>query len=182
MEAIGQARDEVELLREFRSGSRDAFELLFRRYQAEVYGWAVRILHDRSLAEDATIEAFWRIWRSHARLDPDRGFAAWARRIVTHSAVDLLHQMGREAAAVLPEEIPAPATPERDPEAERAVRGAFLRLPVKLRVAARLSLVEERTSAEIAQALGISVPAVKSRVFRAIRQLRKSLSRLEVLP
>jgi RNA polymerase sigma-70 factor (ECF subfamily) len=53
-------------------------------------------------------------------------------------------------------------------------------LPAKLRVAAVLALVEERPYQEIADALGISVGAVKLRVFRAVRNLRKQLKQMGV--
>ena len=180
MEATAQARDELELARRFTTGDQEAFEALFANHQTEVFGWIVRILHDRPLAEDATIETFWRIWRAHARFDPRQGFGPWARRIASHVAFDFLKRRARELTNPLTSE---PARPPAFPDRylETAIRHAFRELPLKLQVAARLSLVEERSSAEIAQALGISVPAVKSRIFRAIRHLRSTLRKLEVV-
>ncbi len=58
----------------------------------------------------------------------------------------------------------------------------FRQLPVKLQVVATLALIEEKPCEEIARALGISVGAVKSRVFRAVRMLREKLKRLGVEP
>jgi RNA polymerase sigma-70 factor (ECF subfamily) len=55
-------------------------------------------------------------------------------------------------------------------------------LPPKLRIAAILSVVEERPGKEIAEALGISVSAVKLRVFRALRSLRKDLQQQGITP
>jgi DNA-directed RNA polymerase specialized sigma24 family protein len=55
-------------------------------------------------------------------------------------------------------------------------------LPVKLRVAATLAMIEERPYGDIAQALGISIGTVKSRVFRAVRLLRGDLQRMGVEP
>ena len=57
---------------------------------------------------------------------------------------------------------------------------AFCQLPTKLRIAATLALIEEEPYQEIAEGLGISVGAVKLRVFRAIRLLRKRLKQLGV--
>jgi DNA-directed RNA polymerase specialized sigma24 family protein len=59
---------------------------------------------------------------------------------------------------------------------------AFGRLPAQLRVAALLSVVEEQPHKEVAEALGISVTAVKLRVFRALRLLRKDLERQGMKP
>jgi RNA polymerase sigma-70 factor (ECF subfamily) len=76
--------------------------------------------------------------------------------------------------------------PPTDHLVEQEIRGkiqqAFRRLPAKLQVTATLALLEEQPYEEIADALGISVGAVKLRVFRAVRVLRKQLNHLGVRP
>ena len=67
----------MELLKRFAAGDREAFETLFRQFQGEVYGWIVRIVRDPGAAEDLTVETFWRIYRAHARFDPEGSFGAW---------------------------------------------------------------------------------------------------------
>jgi RNA polymerase sigma-70 factor (ECF subfamily) len=170
------------LLQQFAHGEVGAFETLFRQYQSEVYCWTVRIVRDPAAAEDLTIETFWRIYRAHARFDPERSFGAWARRIATNAALDHLKSLRREIA--LPEDSPAPAPP--DPVVQRdlreRIRRAFRQLPAKLQVAVTLALIEEQSYKEIAEALDISVGAVKLRVFRGLRHLRKHLKQLGVEP
>src|SRR6185295_17357028 len=78
------------------------FEALFRQYQGNVYGWIVRIVRDPSAAEDLTIEAFWRLYRSRARFDPSRSFGAWARRFAVNVALDHLKRAGKEQARLAP--------------------------------------------------------------------------------
>lgn len=171
-----------DLLRQFALGDLSAFETLFRQYQSEVYRWTVRIVRDPAAAEDLTIETFWRIYKARARFDPERSFGAWARRIATNAALDHLRTLRPEVAFA--EDSPAPASP--DPGIRRHVRDrtqqAFRQLPAKLQVAATLALIEEQPYQEISEALGISVGAVKLRVFRALRQLRKNLKHLGVEP
>ncbi len=171
-----------ELLQRFARGDLDAFESLFRQFQGEVFRWIVRMVRDRGAAEDLTIETFWRIHRAHARFDPERNFAAWARRIATNTALDYLKTSRREVE--LPEDLAGREL--GDPGVRRDVRErvakAFGELPAKLRVAATLALIEEEPYQEIADALGISVGAVKLRVFRAVRLLRKQLKQLGVEP
>jgi RNA polymerase sigma-70 factor (ECF subfamily) len=171
-----------ELLQRFARGDLDAFESLFRQFQGEVFRWIVRMVREHGAAEDLTIETFWRIHRAHARFDPERNFAAWARRIATNTALDYLKVARREVE--LPEDLPGSAL--GDPGVRRDVRErlgkAFGELPAKLRVAATLALIEEEPYQEIADALGISVGAVKLRVFRAVRLLRKQLKQLGVEP
>src|SRR5262245_36453484 len=167
----------MELLERFAQGELEAFETLFRQFQGEVYGWIVRIVRDPSAAEELTVETFWRIYRSHARFDPARSFGAWARRIATNVALDRLKSTRREVTlASDPSQGPI-----QDPAVGRDVRekiaSAFRQLPRRLQVVAVLALIEERPYPEIAEALGISLGAVKSRVFRAVRQLQEKLKR-----
>jgi RNA polymerase sigma-70 factor, ECF subfamily len=165
------------LLNRFTIGDPAAFETLFRQFQHEVRRWVLRIVRQPSAADDVTIEAFWRIYRSHARFDPRRSFGAWARRIATNAAIDYLKsslKSGRPEVELPPQLADSAAKPA-DPELRRAIREAFGQLPAGLRAASSLALVEERSHQEIAEALGISEGAVKSRVFRATRLLRKKL-------
>jgi RNA polymerase sigma-70 factor (ECF subfamily) len=175
-----------DVLNAFRHGSVDAFEALFRLHQRAVYGWILRIVRKPTVAEDLTIETFWRIHKAHARFDPARGFEGWARRIATHAALDWL-RANRTEAALTVENFPEPAsTLATDPaitgETRTRTARALARLPAKLRVAAVLALVEDLPHKEIAAALGISVAAVKLRVFRAIRMLRKDLEQQGIRP
>jgi RNA polymerase sigma factor (sigma-70 family) len=78
----------MELLERFARGEHDAFETLFHRFQGEVFGWIMRIVRDCGIAEDLTVEAFWKMHRAHARFDPARSFGAWVRGIATNLALD----------------------------------------------------------------------------------------------
>jgi RNA polymerase sigma factor (sigma-70 family) len=171
-----------EVLRQFCHGNLDAFEALFRSHQGEVYGWIVRIVRDSSAAEDLTVETFWRIHRAHARFDPTRSFGAWARRIATNAALDHLKTARRETD--LPDDLPSHPLPDPriSEELRQKMAGAFRRLPPQLRIAATLALIEEKSYQEIADALGVSTGAVKVRVFRARRFLRKELKRQGIEP
>ena len=180
-------RDDASgVLQAFRQGDADAFETLFRLHQRSVFLWALRIVRDRGAAEDVTIEAFWRMHQAHARFDPDRGFEPWARRITTHAAVDWLRRQKPEMhveqdlleTAAAPLEADAAVTAEIRQKTANALR----RLPAKLRVTAMLAVIEDRPYKEVAEALGITVTAVKLRVFRALRLLRRDLERQGITP
>jgi RNA polymerase sigma-70 factor (ECF subfamily) len=168
----------MELLERFAAGDLEAFETLFRLHQKEVYGWIVRIVRDSGIAEDLTVETFWRIYRSRARFDPQGNFNGWARRIATNAALDHLRRSRNETE--LPDELPA--APQPDPaianETRLCVRKAFEALPAKYRLVAVLALIEEQPYEVIAAAAGISVALVKVRAFRAVRMLRKRLAAL----
>ena len=173
--------DEVDRdhLARFVQGDQDAFEALFRQFEHAVYGWILRIVRDRTAAEDALVEAFWRAYRGRARFDPSRSFGAWMRRIATNAALDQLRVLRRDARRhghEAPRSVPAPASDSvRD-----SIQVAFRRLPSKLQIVATLALVEEQSYAEIAEALDLPIGTVKSRVFRATRALRQELARLGI--
>jgi len=173
--------EDRELRERFVRGDPVAFESLFRRHEAEVFRWVVRIVRDAGAAEDVLVEAFLRAYRGRARFDPFRSFGAWMRRIATNAALDQLRTARREAGwSTTDERTPAPAG--SDPGVAESVALAFRKLPPKLQVVATLALVEEQPYAEIADALGLPVGTVKSRVFRAIRRLRSELTALGIRP
>ena len=178
--------DAGSVLSRFRHGDVEAFETLFRMHQRSVQGWVLRIVRDPSAAEDVTIEAFWRMHQAHARFDPERGFEPWARRIATHAAIDFLRRQrpeeGMEAEQWNAVAAPASGDPAISLEIRNKTVQAFARLPAKLRGAALLAIVEERPHKEVADALGISVGAVKLRVFRALRHLRRDLIEQGITP
>jgi RNA polymerase sigma-70 factor (ECF subfamily) len=174
------------VLNRFRQGDLNAFESLFREHQRSIYGWILRIVRDPAAAEDLTVETFWRIHRAHARFESARPFEPWARRIATRAALDWLRARRPEAGMTDLDAADLPAASAPDPGIAAEVRlktaQAFARLPPGLRTAAVLSVVEEQPHKEVAAALGISVGAVKLRVFRAIRLLRKDLLEQGITP
>lgn len=179
-------RESQRYLLAFRHGDVDAFETLFRQHQRAVFGWILRIVRNQATAEELTVETFWRIYRAHARFEPSRGFEGWARRIATHAALDWM-RAARSEHELTSELLIDPVAPSiGDPAVSAEIRQktafAFGRLPPKLRIAAVLAVVEEQPHKVVAEALGISVAAVKLRVFRALRLLRSDLERQGITP
>lgn len=177
---------ERELLLAFRNGDVDAFEALFRLHQRAVFAWILRIVRNVATADELTVETFWRIHQAHARFDPARGFEGWVRRIATNAALDWMRRSKRERALTGEMDMEPAAAAVGDAavaaEVRRKTTLAFELLPPKLRLVAVLAVVEEYPQKEIAEALGISVAAVKLRVFRAMRILRKSLEKQGMKP
>jgi len=169
-----------DVLRRFAQGDLAAFEALFRRFEGDVFRWTVRILRDESAAEDVLVDAFWRAYRSRARFDPSRSFGAWIRRIATNAARDHLRDARTRRTWVPVVDDTLAALPAVDLHVRDAVARAFRALSPKLRIVATLALVDDRPHAEIADALGVPVSTIKSRLFRAVRVLRRELARLGV--
>lgn len=168
----------MSLLERFATGDLDAFETLFRQFQGRVYGWIVRIVRDPGIAEDLTVETFWRIYRARARFDAQADFGAWAYRIATNLALSYLRSRPKEEQ-LAPEELAANTPdPGRQRDERDHIRHAFSNLPARLQLVATMALIEERTYQEIAEVLGIAQGTVKSRVHRAVQILRRKLSRI----
>jgi len=172
----------MNVLERFAAGEVEAFESLFRQHQREVYGWIVRIVRDGGTAEDLTVEAFWRLYQKRDRLDPRGNCAAWLRRVATNLAIDHLRRRRPEAALTAEPAGPQAADRVERQQARAAIRSAFDGLSPKLRTVVQLVLIEEEPYARVAESLGISQSAVKLRVFRATRILRKKLRNEGVRP
>jgi RNA polymerase sigma-70 factor, ECF subfamily len=196
----------MELHERFARGDMSAFEALFCAHQADVYRWCLRIVRDHAAAEDVTMDAFHRAWRSHAHFDPRGNFAGWIRRIATNLALDHLRAAKRnvplepaagqgstrdqavvEVAAGAAAQAGgvmrrAPDDASADPAVRREQReriaAAFAELSPKLRTVATLALIEDVPYAEIADALGISEGAARVRAHRAMEILRDKLQQL----
>jgi RNA polymerase sigma factor (sigma-70 family) len=171
----------MELLERFAAGDLEAFESLFRQYQQEVYRWIMRLVRNSATAEDLTVETFWRMYRAHAQFDPSKGNCGpWLRRIATNAALDHLRHSRREIP--LPDHLAATAqqSPSEQRELRREILSAVNQLSPRLRTVILLALVEEEPYERIAQALGISEGAVRVRVFRGVRILRRTLSQAGV--
>jgi RNA polymerase sigma-70 factor (ECF subfamily) len=172
----------MDVLARFAAGDMEAFEPLFRQHQREVYGWIVRIVREPAAAEELTVEAFWRLYQSRASLNPYGNCGAWLRRVATNVAIDHLRRTRRTEPLLAEPADRRQADCVAQQEMKATIRQAFGELPPRLRVVAQLRLIEDESYLGIAESLGISLSAVKLRMFRAVRLLRKNLERRGVKP
>lgn len=173
----------MELLERFAAGDLEAFESLFRQYQGEVFRWIMRIVRNTATAEDLTVETFWRMYRAHAHFDHATGnCGGWLRRIATNVAIDHLRRARKDVP--LPDDLPNPQRLGSVEQADlhRTIYSAMDRLSPRIRAVVLLALVEEEPYDDIAKALGISVGAVKIRVHRGVKILRRQLAQEGVHP
>jgi len=172
----------MDLLQRFAAGDPEAFESLFRQYQADVYRWIVRIVRDPTAAEDLTVETFWRFYNARARMDPAGNFAAWLRRVATNISIDHLRRAKPTETLLTEPPAPTQADPAVNEDTRRSIRQALGELSPRLRIVIQLALIENESYIRIAESLGISLSAVKVRIHRATRILRKKLIERGVQP
>jgi RNA polymerase sigma-70 factor (ECF subfamily) len=183
------ATDE-DLLLAVAGGDQEAIGQLHDRHQGTMYGLAMRITGDPSLAQDVVQEAMLGVWRNAARFDVTRAKArTWMLSIVHHRAIDALRR--RRASVPLPEaDVPPPAAlvvPDIwDDIAGRldavAIQQALGRISGVQREVLELAYFAGRTQQEIATHLRIPLGTVKSRARLGLLALRTELAAPEMGP
>ncbi len=169
----------------FAQGDADAVRAVYAEYGKLVYTVTFKVLGDRSLAEEATQEAFVRAWRGAASYDPSRELGPWLATVARRAAIDVYRRAARQAHGSLDEG--SPGLVELPPSVERAydiweVRRAVEQLPPEDKELVRLQHLEGLTQIEVAGRLGLPLGTVKSRSFRAHRRLAGLLGHLRDEP
>jgi RNA polymerase sigma-70 factor, ECF subfamily len=161
-----------ELLCRIAERDHEAFEILYRRYVRPVYGLALRRLHDRERAEDATQLAFAAIWRSAATYVPECGAGErWLFTVARNAIVD------QELPGVTPRE-PGPESTAEDGWLAFRVHAAVGELPEQERVPLELVYWGGRSQSEIAELLGLPLGIVETRTRSALERLAARLEGL----
>ena len=185
---MGDADQDVGLVRLAQAGDARAFEALVVKYQRRIARHVARYLRQAGDVEDVVQEAFIRAYRGLASFRGDSAFYSWLYRIATNAALSFI---AREPQAVLlgddaPEErsdafepgVSDAEDPERSLMASQiadAVQRALARLQPELAEALMLYEVEGKPYAEIAGMLGIPIGTVRTRIFRAREFIAKRL-------
>ena len=179
--------EDVRLMRLVSGGDATAFEQLIERHQALVAGTVARMLGSNSDVEDIAQQVFIRVWKSAGRYVARAKFTTWLLKITRNLVFNEMRRAKRHPhlpVQIEPEadEIPlkdeATATPDAtllQAELQAAIEKAITLLPETQRMAIVLRRYEELSYEEIADVLDLSVPAVKSLLFRARTELRERL-------
>lgn len=167
---------DLELLRA--AGDRlEAFGELIRRHQDFVYGAAKRIVRNRAIAEEITHEAFLRAFRARDDFRGDASVRSWLYRIATNLAKNEVTRR-KEWPTDRDLDQPVETDPGRRLQTEELVidvRAAIEQLPEKLRRPLIMREYDEMSYAEIADATGLPLNTVRTRIRRARRALRPYL-------
>ncbi len=184
--------DESILLAQSREGDTTAFAELVRRYEGRIFRLAQHITQNREDAEDVLQETFMKAYEHLDQFKGDAKFYTWIVRIAVNQALMKLRRRKTDQSVSLDEQIDTGedtivreiAAWDEDPE-QRFTREelhgildrAIQSLDPPYRSVFVLRDIDELSTEETAEALGLSVPAVKSRLLRARLQLREKLTR-----
>jgi RNA polymerase sigma-70 factor (ECF subfamily) len=179
--------EDVRLMRLVSGGDTTAFEQLIERHQALVAGTVARMLGSNSDVEDIAQQVFIRVWKSAGRYVARAKFTTWLLKITRNLVFNEMRRAKRHPhlpvqtepeAEELPLKDEATSTPDAtllQSELQQAIERAITLLPEMQRMALVLRRYEELSYEEIADVLDLSVPAVKSLLFRARTELRERL-------
>ncbi|HEY1680934.1 MAG TPA: sigma-70 family RNA polymerase sigma factor [Candidatus Tumulicola sp.] len=170
-------QDASRLMERVRARDADAFESLYDRYHALVYGLALRVLADPSAAEDVTQNVFLKIWTAPDAFQSGN-LEGWLARVARNRAIDVLRSKKLRSESELSESIPADSTLEQSAmerlDGERA-RAAMGRLPDEQRLLLELGFFGGMTHDAIARQTGLPLGTVKTRIRSGLRRLRELL-------
>lgn len=181
--------EDVRLMGLIAGGDTRAFEELVERHQALVAGTAARMLGSNSDVEDIAQQVFIRVWKSAGRYRPRAKFTTWLLKITRNLVFNELRRTKRRAQVpvqpdpeteeiALPDDVtPAPDASLLEHELQGAIENAITQLPDTQRMALILRRYEDLSYEDIAEVLDLSVPAVKSLLFRARTELRARLGK-----
>jgi len=173
--------DEMTWIIQAQHGNDDAFTNLVETYQKPVYNLCYRMLGEAEAAEDAAQETFLKVYQNLTRYDRERSFATWLLSIAAHHCIDKLRRRRFNSVSIDEDEegqtdIPDHSAP--DPESEimkhqqrERLQNCLQSLDPTDRAAVVMRYWQDCSEVEIAQALKLTVPAVKSRLHRARRAL-----------
>ena len=183
-ESVSEDPD-LEIVARVKAGDTDAFEELVRRHGRRVYRSLIGILGDPTEAEDALQDCFLKAFQHLPEFEGRARFSTWLVRIAINTGVQRLRgrkdfeTLDDEGEDFKPKRIQAwEENPEESysrEELRQLVEKEVMKLPSKYRLALVLRDLEELSTVEAANALGLTVPGLKARVLRGRLMLRESL-------
>jgi RNA polymerase sigma-70 factor (ECF subfamily) len=174
----------VRLLGEIAHGDRDAFARFYDLYASLVHTFALRILRERSEAEEVVQDVFVQVWRQAAGYSRNRGTPeAWLITLARSRGIDKLRSRRRRDEMVRPaddpDRVPEPVALESasgPAEARATLGGALGDLPAAQRSVLELAYFDGLTQTEIAARLGEPLGTVKTRMRSGLERLRGIIS------
>jgi RNA polymerase sigma-70 factor, ECF subfamily len=182
--------DEGALVAAAKSGDVSAFETLVGRYERKIFRLTQNITQNKEDAEDAMQEAFLKAFEHLDAFEGNSRFYTWLVRIAVNQALMKLRKRRPNVVSLdedvdtgedmVPREVedwgPSPADRFAQTELAGILGKAIGDLDPPFRIVFQLRDIEQLSTEETAEALGLSVPAVKSRLLRARLKLRQSLN------
>lgn len=189
---LPEPHPDVALVERAKAGDTAAFEQLVRQYDRQIYRTALHITQNREDAEDITQDVFFKAFQKLEQFQGNSKFSTWLVRIAVNESLMRLRRRKTSRTVSMDQDVeteegaiprdfaewrPNPEQIFSQSELGEILRKTIAGLPPGFRTVFTLRDIENLSTEETAEALGLSVPAVKSRLLRARLQLRERLSR-----
>ena len=161
-----------ELIKQIRAGNEEAADILVKRYYTDILRYCKRHIIDQNLAEDATQETFYRVFRSLMRYQDKERFRAWLYMIARNICIDENRKQKNTIPLEL-EDIGEESNEIHQIENSDEIEQLLSVLPEEQREAILLYFEDELTYKEIGKILGIPARTVQSRVKNGIKAIKK---------
>ena len=177
-------QSDEDLMKATQKGDREALGVLVRRYQEQLFAFAVRNLGDREVAGDVFQETFIRVFSRRSTYDSKRKFRPWVYQICLNLCRDHFRKQARKRQEPLEEQREVVDTrPGPDLKLERLqlaerVKDAIHQLPEKQKQVFLLVHYQQLSYPEVAEVLELPLGTVKSRMFHAQKRLAEALEDL----
>jgi RNA polymerase sigma-70 factor (ECF subfamily) len=192
IEGQNEQHPDVALVERVRAGDISAYDTLVRKYERQVFRIAQHITQNREDAEDVMQDAFLKAYEKLDQFQGNSKFYTWLVRIAVNESLMRLRKRRTGKMVSIDEDIetdegtvprdladwaPDPEQNYSQSELGKILEKTIKGLPPGFKVVFELRDVQGLSTEDTADALGLSVPAVKSRLLRARLQLRERLSR-----
>jgi RNA polymerase sigma-70 factor (ECF subfamily) len=189
---VAEPHPDVALVERAKAGDTAAFEQLVKQYDRQIYRTALHITQNREDAEDITQDVFFKAFQKLEQFQGNSKFSTWLVRIAVNESLMRLRRRKTSKTVSMDQDVeteegaiprdfaewrPNPEQIFSQSELGDILRKTIAGLPPGFRTVFTLRDIENLSTEETAEALGLSVPAVKSRLLRARLQLRERLSR-----
>ncbi len=190
--AVAEPHPDLALVERAKAGDTAAFEQLVKQYDRQIYRTALHITQNREDAEDITQDVFFKAYQKLEQFQGNSKFSTWLVRIAVNESLMRLRRRKTSRTVSMDQDVeteegaiprdfaewrPNPEQIFSQSELGDILRKTIAGLPPGFRTVFTLRDIENLSTEETAEALGLSVPAVKSRLLRARLQLRERLSR-----
>lgn len=175
----------IVLMEGIAQGNQDSFASFYDHTHRLVFGLALRILNDRGIAEEITMDVYLQVWRQAANFETQRGTPlSWLMTIARTRAIDRLRasshlrQENETLDAVVHRAVPAesPETSTLLSEKQRIVREGLDQLPLEQRRLIEAAYFEGLSQSELAEKFKLPLGTVKTRVRTGMMALKKHLA------
>lgn len=177
-----------QVIAEFKQGSQEAFEAVYKSHYASLFFFVKRFLNDRAEAEDITAETFIKLWKIRHNFDSHQNIKAFLYITARNACLDCLR--ARQRSSGMQQELLYLLLQNNDvtfiqdevkADVLKQIKDEIEHLPPKCKQIFKMAYLERLKNADISEKLGLTIQTIKNQKVRAIKLLRLAINKDLVL-